>query len=72
MLFTKYYLGDQARENGMGGACGTYGVEGSRGLGKSVSHCCLNRLDDVDWIHLVQDRDKWPAVLRTVMDVLVP
>ena len=32
----------------------------------------MNRVEDVDWIHLVQDTYKWPAVLRTIVDLLVP
>jgi hypothetical protein len=28
--------------------------------------------EGVDWIHLAQDRDKWWAVVNTVMNVRVP
>ena len=28
--------------------------------------------DGVDWIDMVQDRDKWRAVVKTVMNLLVP
>jgi hypothetical protein len=27
--------------------------------------------EDVDWINLAQDRDRWQAVVNTVMDILV-
>jgi hypothetical protein len=27
---------------------------------------------DVDWIHLVQDRDRWQALVNTVMSLRVP
>jgi hypothetical protein len=28
--------------------------------------------EGVDWIYLAQDRDKWQAVVKTVMDFLGP
>jgi hypothetical protein len=28
-------------------------------------------LEGVDWIHLVQDKDKWRAVVNTVMNLRV-
>jgi hypothetical protein len=28
--------------------------------------------ESVDWIHLAQDRDKWRAVVNTVMSIHVP
>jgi hypothetical protein len=27
---------------------------------------------DVDWIHLAQDRDRWRAVVNTVMNLQIP
>jgi hypothetical protein len=27
---------------------------------------------DVDWIHLAQDRERWRALVNTVMNILVP
>jgi len=27
---------------------------------------------DVDWIHVVQDRDQWRAVVNTIMNLRVP
>jgi hypothetical protein len=27
---------------------------------------------DLDWIYLVQDRDRWQAVVNVVMNLLVP
>jgi hypothetical protein len=27
---------------------------------------------DVDWIHWAQDRDRWRALVKTVMDLRVP
>jgi hypothetical protein len=29
-------------------------------------------IDDVDWIHLTQVRDRWRAFVKTVMNVHVP
>ena len=29
-------------------------------------------MGDVDWIELVQDRDRWRAVLKAVMNLRVP
>jgi hypothetical protein len=28
--------------------------------------------EDVDWIHMAQDRDRWRAVVNTVMNLWVP
>jgi hypothetical protein len=28
--------------------------------------------DGMDWVDLVQDRDKWKAVMNTVMNLRVP
>jgi hypothetical protein len=28
--------------------------------------------EGVDWVHLVQDRDQWRAVMSTVMNLRVP
>jgi hypothetical protein len=30
------------------------------------------RYDDVDWIHLPQDRDQWQELLNTVLNLRVP
>jgi hypothetical protein len=30
------------------------------------------RFGDVDWIYLAQDRDKWQALVNTVMNPWVP
>jgi hypothetical protein len=52
---------DQSKEDDMGGVCGAHGRgEGEIGFG------------DVDWIHLAQDRDRWRALVNTVMNIRVP
>jgi hypothetical protein len=28
--------------------------------------------EGVDWIHLTQDRDQWPTVVKTVMNLRIP
>jgi hypothetical protein len=28
--------------------------------------------EDVDWMHMSQDRDRWRAVVNTVMNLWVP
>jgi hypothetical protein len=30
------------------------------------------RLGDMDWIYMVQDRDRWPAVVSAVMNIQFP
>jgi len=30
------------------------------------------RCDDVDWIHVTQNRDQWRAFVNTVMNLRVP
>jgi hypothetical protein len=30
------------------------------------------RWEGVDWIHLAEDRDKWRAVVNTVMNLRIP
>jgi hypothetical protein len=29
-------------------------------------------LEGVDWVHLAQDRDRWVAIVNTVMNLWVP
>jgi hypothetical protein len=54
--------------------------EGNRQLGRSRRRCEDNiRIDlreigseVVHWVHLAQDRDKWRAVVNTVMNLWIP
>jgi hypothetical protein len=54
--------------------------EGKRPLGKprhrSVDNIKMDLReigwDGMDWIHLAQDRDRWRALVKTVMNLRVP
>jgi hypothetical protein len=54
--------------------------EGKRPLGRPRSKCVCNikmdlqevRCGDMDWIELAHDRDKWLALVNTVMNLRVP
>jgi hypothetical protein len=69
----------------MGEVRGAYNIlvgmpEGRRPLGRPRSRWENNNkmylreivFGDVDWIHLVQDRDRWRALVNTVMNLRVP
>jgi hypothetical protein len=69
----------------MGEVRGTYNIlvgrpEGRRPLGRPRHRWDDNiKMDlreigfgDVDWINLAQDRDRWRAVVNTVMSLQVP
>ena len=85
MLLTEYCAGGKIEKNEMGWACGAYGggvhrvlvgkPEGKRPLGrprrrgedniKEVGRGCE------DWMELAQDRDRWRALVSTVMNLRV-
>jgi hypothetical protein len=64
----------------MGEVRGAYNIlvgrpEGRRPLGRPRRRWEDNikmYLGDVDWIHLAQDRDRWRALVNTVMNLEVP
>jgi hypothetical protein len=68
----------------MGGACSTNGGywwesqkerdhwEDQDVGGWTILGWILERLDDVNWIDVAQDRDQWRALLNTVLNLRVP
>jgi hypothetical protein len=72
----------------MGGACGAHGggegaynilvgrPEGRRPRRRWEDNIEMDlgeiRFGDVDWIHWAQDRDRWRALVNTVMNLRVP
>jgi hypothetical protein len=84
-LPSSYYPGDQIKNNEMGVRRVAYTVlawrhEGKRPLGRPTRGGEDNIKMDlrekvweaVDWILLAQDRDKWRAVVNTVMNLSAP
>jgi len=85
---TKYCSGDQIEKNemvGMGERRGIYRIlvgkpEGKRPLGRPRRRWEDNIKMDIqevgcggmDWVDLVQDRDRWRALLNEVMNLRVP
>jgi hypothetical protein len=39
---------------------------------RNIQNSSEQVLEDVNWIHLAQDRDRWQALVNTVMILLVP
>jgi hypothetical protein len=85
--FTKYYQGDDIKEDkvGMGekrNVCEiSVGIpEGKKPVGRPTRRLKDNiRMDvtevgweDVDWIHLALHRDQWRVLVNTVMNLRVP
>jgi hypothetical protein len=78
VLLTKYHSGDQVKKTEMGRTCGTDGER--RGayralVGKPEGRRPLGRprgwVGGVDWIDLAQVRDRWWALVYTVMNLRV-
>jgi hypothetical protein len=55
----------------MGGACSTNG-EKSNACRLLVGKPEGRRWGDVDWIGLAQDRDRWRALVNSVLNLRVP
>jgi hypothetical protein len=85
VLLTKYNSGDQIKKTEMGRTCGTYGGEERWGKlrvgvhledpgvdGRIILEWMLERLDGgIDWIDMVQDRDKWRALVNKEMNLRI-
>jgi hypothetical protein len=82
LLPAVYYQDHHIKENEIVGACKTHGgkPEGKRPLGRPRCRWDYNikidikeiGLEGVDWIHLDQGRDRWWALVNTVMNLWVP
>jgi hypothetical protein len=47
--------------------------EGKRPLGRPRRRCVDNiKMDGMDWIDLVKDRDRWRALVNTAMNLRIP
>jgi hypothetical protein len=83
-----YFLVNQVEEDEMGGPCSTNGKnrllvgkpEGKRPLGRPRRRWVDNismylgevGWGDVDWIGLAQDRNRWRALVNSVLNLRVP
>jgi len=51
-------------------------LEGKKSLGRPrlrwEDNIRMDLREGLDWMHLAQDRDKWRAVLNTVMNLKIP
>jgi hypothetical protein len=82
----KYFSGDKIEKNEMGRACSTYGNrcdfwwENLRerdhwrypGVDGKIILRLIFRMWDMDWIKLVQDRDRWRALVNAAMNLRIP
>jgi hypothetical protein len=80
-----YELYDQVKEDEMGRTCSTNGIlvgkpEGKIPLGRPRRKWVYNikldlgdiGWDGMDWIDLAQDRDRWRALVNTLMNLRLP
>jgi hypothetical protein len=47
-------------------------LEGKRTLGRPRRKWKDITMEDMDWIHMAQDRDRWRALVNAVMNFRVP
>jgi hypothetical protein len=79
MLFNEYYWNNKIKEYGRGemhttseNLNGSHLQEDLGVDGRIILKWVLNKISGCLWIHVAQDRDRWLALVNTVMNIWVP
>jgi hypothetical protein len=71
-----YELGNQIKADRTDGACRKYGQKKKyicrNFKGKPEENKAIWKREDIDWIHLDQNRNKWRALVNATMKIRVP